>query len=113
LNAGSKSISERVGGGDSVRKSDKNPLFTSGGERRTMLEVLTAEFSNVSGMDVFRTALTVDYACQGEGQRAVLRGIRALSDYEYELRDGDDESQTGNPELETVFMMPGGSSILI
>ena len=47
------------------------------GERRRMLEELTADFKNVR-VDVF-DGLTVDYAARVKAS-AVLRGIRALSD---------------------------------
>ena len=84
-----------------LRNPEKSPLF-SVGERRKMLEDLTANFKNVS-VDVF-DGLTVDYAVRMKA-RAVLRGIRALSDYEYELQMALMNRKL-RPELETVFMMP-------
>ncbi len=84
-----------------LRNPEKNPLFSLG-ERRAMLEVLTADFKNVL-VDVF-DGLTVDYAAR-VGAGAVLRGIRALSDYEYELQMAMMNRKL-QPELETVFMMP-------
>jgi pantetheine-phosphate adenylyltransferase len=39
------------------------------------------------------------------GAKAILRGIRALSDYEYELQMALMNRKL-NPDLETVFMMP-------
>ena len=65
-----------------LRNPDKDPLFSLH-ERRHMLEALTANFKNVR-VDVF-DGLTVDYAARVKAG-AVLRGIRALSDYEYELQ---------------------------
>ncbi len=67
-----------------------------------MLEALTAEFHNVR-VDVF-DGLTVDYAAKMKAS-AVLRGIRALSDYEYELQMALMNRKL-QPNLETVFMMP-------
>ncbi len=61
---------------------EKDPLF-SVADRRKMLEAMTAGFDNVS-VDTF-DGLTVDYALKVEAQ-AILRGIRAISDYEYELQ---------------------------
>ena len=84
-----------------LRNPEKNPLFSLG-ERRTMLEALTAGFRNVR-IDTF-DGLTVDYAGK-VGARAVLRGIRAISDYEYELQMALMNRKL-QPELETVFMMP-------
>ena len=48
--------------------------------------------------------LTVDYAIK-VGATAILRGIRAISDYEYELQMALMNRKL-HPELETVFMMP-------
>ncbi|HZQ20810.1 MAG TPA: pantetheine-phosphate adenylyltransferase [Terriglobales bacterium] len=84
-----------------LRNPDKSPLFTVG-ERRKMLEDLTEEFKNVR-VDTF-DGLTVDYAAKVKAS-AVLRGIRALSDYEYELQMALMNRKL-RPELETVFMMP-------
>ena len=84
-----------------LRNAEKTPLF-SVGERRTMLEELTSDFKNVS-VDTF-DGLTVDYAARVKAS-AVLRGIRALSDYEYELQMALMNRKL-RPDLETVFMMP-------
>jgi pantetheine-phosphate adenylyltransferase len=84
-----------------LRNPEKSPLFSIG-ERRKMLEELTADFKNVR-VDVF-DGLTVEYAARMKAG-AVLRGIRALSDYEYELQMALMNRKL-RPELETVFMMP-------
>ena len=84
-----------------LRNPDKDPLF-SVNERRNMLEELTQDFKNVR-VDTF-DGLTVDYAARVKAH-AVLRGIRALSDYEYELQMALMNRKLA-PELETVFMMP-------
>jgi pantetheine-phosphate adenylyltransferase len=84
-----------------LRNAEKTPLF-SVGERRKMLEDLTAGFKNVR-VDVF-DGLTVEYAARVKAS-AVLRGIRALSDYEYELQMAMMNRKL-RPDLETVFMMP-------
>src|SRR6266581_5197803 len=67
-----------------------------------MLEELTSGFKNVS-VDVF-DGLTVHYAARVKAS-AMLRGIRALSDYEYELQMALMNRKL-QPNLETVFMMP-------
>jgi len=84
-----------------LRNPDKNPLF-SVAVRRYMLEELTTKFKNVR-IDTF-DGLTVDYAIK-VGATAILRGIRAISDYEYELQMALMNRKL-HPELETVFMMP-------
>ena len=84
-----------------LRNPEKDPLF-SVADRRKMLESMTSAFDNVS-VDTF-DGLTVDYALRVEAQ-AILRGIRAISDYEYELQMALMNRKL-QPGLETVFMMP-------
>ncbi|HXU17267.1 MAG TPA: pantetheine-phosphate adenylyltransferase [Terriglobales bacterium] len=84
-----------------LRNPDKTPLF-SVGDRKRMLEELTEDIKNVS-VDTF-DGLTVEFAGKVKAG-AMLRGIRALSDYEYELQIAMMNRKL-SPELETVFMMP-------
>src|ERR1019366_7715098 len=65
-----------------LQNPEKDPLFSIA-DRRRMLEAMTSGFDNVSG-DGF-DGLTVDYALRVEA-KVILRGIRAISDYEYELQ---------------------------
>jgi len=84
-----------------LRNLEKAPLF-SVAERRNMLEAMTSGFDNVS-VETF-DGLTVEYAMT-VGASVVLRGIRAISDYEYELQMALMNRKL-QPTLETVFMMP-------
>jgi len=84
-----------------LRNPEKAPLFSLA-ERRLMLETLTEGFKNVR-VDSF-DGLTVEYGAQVKAT-AVLRGIRAISDYEYELQMALMNRKL-QPDLETVFMMP-------
>jgi pantetheine-phosphate adenylyltransferase len=85
-----------------AKNVEKEPLFTVH-ERVEMLEAVTFEFKNVE-IDVF-SGLLMDYARE-KGARVVLRGIRAVSDYEYELQMAMMNRKI-EPDIETVFMMPG------
>ena len=67
-----------------------------------MLESMTGRFKNVS-VDTF-DGLLVAYA-RSKGAGAVLRGIRAISDYEYELQMALMNRELA-PEAETIFMLP-------
>jgi pantetheine-phosphate adenylyltransferase len=78
---------------------EKNALFSLE-ERREMLEELTVGFKNVRVGEF--AGLLVDYA-RAEGATAVLRGIRAISDYEYELQMALMNRKL-EPTLETVFL---------
>ena len=84
-----------------LRNPDKAPLFSLS-DRKRMLEAMTEDFKNVT-VDTF-DGLTVDYAAKVKAS-AVLRGIRAISDYEYELQMALMNRKL-QPDLETVFMMP-------
>src|ERR1700676_5321934 len=84
-----------------LRNAEKAPLFNLS-ERLLMLEAMTAEFKNVR-VEIF-DGLMVDYAAKVKAS-AVLRGIRAISDYEYELQMAMMNRKL-HPDLETVFMMP-------
>jgi pantetheine-phosphate adenylyltransferase len=84
-----------------LRNLDKEPLFTID-ERVEMLREVTQPWPNVE-VDVF-SGLLVEYA-QLRDANVILRGIRAVSDYEYELQMAMMNRKL-NPSLETVFMMP-------
>jgi pantetheine-phosphate adenylyltransferase len=84
-----------------LRNSEKDPLFTLE-ERRQMLEEMVKRYENVR-VEAFE-GLLVDYAMRKQA-KAVLRGIRAISDYEYELQMALMNRKL-QPQLETVFMMP-------
>jgi pantetheine-phosphate adenylyltransferase len=81
----------------------KNPLFTVE-ERVEMLEEVTGPLGNVS-VATF-DGLMVDFA-RSEGAMAVLRGIRAISDYEHEFQMALMNRRLA-PEVETVFLQPAG-----
>jgi pantetheine-phosphate adenylyltransferase len=83
---------------------EKEPLFTVD-ERVDMLREVTKDKKNVS-VETF-SGLLVDYA-QRKKAVAVMRGIRAFSDYEYEFQMALMNHKL-LPTLETVFLMPGES----
>ena len=84
-----------------LRNTEKTPLFSLA-ERREMTVAMTEQWDNVS-VETFE-GLMVDYAVKVKAN-AVLRGIRAISDYEYELQMALMNRKLA-PNLETVFMMP-------
>jgi len=67
-----------------------------------MMKELTTRWDNVR-IDTFE-GLLVDYARKVHAQ-VLLRGIRAISDYEYELQMALMNRKL-YPQMETVFMMP-------
>ena len=81
----------------------KNPLFTVE-VRVEMLEEATGPLGNVS-VATF-DGLMVGFARE-VGATAVLRGIRAISDYEHEFQMALMNRRLA-PEIETVFLQPAG-----
>ena len=85
-----------------LKNSDKGePLFTVS-ERVEMIAEAIQDYPNVS-VTTF-DGLMVDFA-RTQGAKAVLRGIRAISDYEYEFQMAMMNRKL-DPKLETLFMMP-------
>jgi pantetheine-phosphate adenylyltransferase len=84
-----------------LHNEEKRPLF-SVAERVAMIREL------VAGMDAVRvesfSGLLVDFVEQ-QRARAIVRGLRAVSDFEYEFQMALMNRRL-NPRVETVFMMP-------
>jgi pantetheine-phosphate adenylyltransferase len=80
----------------------KNPLF-SVKERKEMLQASLKGFASVE-IDTF-DGLLVDYALH-RGAQAILRGMRAVSDFEYEFQMALMNRRL-NREIQTVFLMTG------
>ena len=85
-----------------LRNDEKEALF-SVEDRIEMLQEVVGGLSNVE-VGSF-DGLLVDYAAQC-GASVILRGIRAVSDYEYELQMALMNRRL-RPEIETVFLMAG------
>ena len=77
----------------------KQPLFTSE-ERKTMIEEAVKPFSNVE-VEIF-DGLLVNFARE-RGCQVILRGLRAISDYEYETQIALINRKMA-PEIETLFL---------
>jgi pantetheine-phosphate adenylyltransferase len=83
-----------------LRNETKQPLFTVE-ERMEMLREVVGCYPNVE-VDSF-DGLLVDYAARNNAT-VLVRGIRAISDYEYELQMALMNRRL-RPDIETVFMM--------
>jgi pantetheine-phosphate adenylyltransferase len=84
-----------------LRNEDKQTLFTVP-ERTAFLRDAVSGWSNVV-VDDF-DGLLVDYA-KRTGASLILRGLRAVSDFEYELQMAMMNRRLA-PDLETAFLMP-------
>lgn len=82
-----------------LQNSSKTPLFTVE-ERVEMIRKSTKDLPNVEVASF--SGLLADYAAK-QNATAVIRGLRALSDFEYEFQMALTNKKL-NPELETVFL---------
>ena len=80
---------------------EKDPLFNSV-ERKEIAEEVFGSFSNVE-IETF-DGLLVDYAA-GREANVIVRGLRAISDFEYEMQMALMNRRL-DKLIETVFMMP-------
>ncbi|MEK3935209.1 pantetheine-phosphate adenylyltransferase [Sporosarcina sp. FSL W7-1349] len=80
--------------------SSKNPLFTVE-ERVSLIEEVTASIPNVT-VDS-STGLLIDYA-ESVGAAAIVRGLRAVSDFEYEMQITS-MNRYLDESIETFFIM--------
>ena len=82
-----------------LHNSAKSPLF-SVEERVKILEEATQEVPNIRIQSF--SGLSVDFARQC-GAKAIIRGLRAITDFEYELQMAQTNHKLA-PEVETMFL---------
>jgi pantetheine-phosphate adenylyltransferase len=83
-----------------LNNSSKNPLF-SVEERIKLIEEVTKEIPTVK-VEMFQ-GLLIEYA-QNVGASAIIRGLRAVSDFEYEMQITS-MNRVLNDNIETFFIM--------
>jgi pantetheine-phosphate adenylyltransferase len=83
-----------------LNNSAKNPLFTVE-ERINLIKEVTKDMPNVK-VDEF-AGLLIDYA-KSVNANAILRGLRAVSDFEYEMQITS-MNRVLNEDIETFFIM--------
>lgn len=83
-----------------LNNTSKSPLFTLE-ERMQLLREVTADIPNIE-VDGFRDLL-VNYMEQRQAH-VIVRGLRAVSDFEYELQMASANHKL-SPDVETFFMM--------
>ncbi len=85
--------------------STKKPLFTID-ERQALAEKALASFGQKVRVTSFK-GLLIDFV-QKEDSRAILRGLRAISDFEFEFQMALMNRKL-NDSIETLFLMPRGA----
>lgn len=89
-----------------LNNADKRPMFTVDERCDMIREILPSINTGTCRVTVDSfSGLTADFARQ-TGAAAIVRGIRAVSDYEYELRMALMNRRL-EPTIETVFLMAG------
>ena len=86
----------------------KKPFFTLD-ERLDMARQVLGDLRNVEIVGF--TGLLIDFARQ-QNARVVVRGLRAVSDFEYEFQLAG-MNRNLNPEMETVFLTPSEQHMFI
>ncbi|MDD5634540.1 MAG: pantetheine-phosphate adenylyltransferase [Candidatus Omnitrophica bacterium] len=84
-----------------AESTEKVPLFKTS-ERVKMIKEAISEFNNVE-VEAF-DGLVVDYA-DSKSAKVVIRGLRMISDFEYEFQMALTNRKL-RPDVETVFLMP-------
>ncbi len=84
-----------------AKSKAKSPMFSLE-ERLEMMRLSTAHLARVECVGF--EGLLVDLA-QQKGTRYIIRGLRALSDFEFEFQMGY-ANKSLNPQLETLYFMP-------
>lgn len=83
-----------------LNNNAKNPLF-SVEERKEMLEEATKEFSNVTVISF--EGLLIDYMKKNDIS-VIVRGLRAITDFDYELQIAQSNRKVSKETIDTVFL---------
>jgi pantetheine-phosphate adenylyltransferase len=90
---------------ENVRKA---PLFTLDQRRKLIADALGGDAR--LEVDAFQ-GLLADY-CRRRGATVVIRGLRALADFEYEFQSAHMNRRLA-PDVETLFLMTGEESFYV
>ena len=83
-----------------LNNSSKSPLFTVE-ERMDLMREVTKELPNIRVES--SSGLLIDY-CQSKNAKAIVRGLRAVSDFEYEMQITS-MNRVLDENIETFFIM--------
>lgn len=84
-----------------AQNDSKNPMF----DLAQRLEMIALALDSIKGVEVEGfNCLLADFARQ-KGSNVLIRGLRAVSDFEYELQLGYTNTSL-NPDLDTMYFMP-------
>ena len=89
-----------------VANPHKNPLFST--EERVALTQAALEEEGVNGLEVISYSGLLVECARERGADAIVRGLRANSDFEYEFQMALTNRDLA-PEFESVFFMTAGN----
>ena len=92
-------------GDGAVRAEAARRLLVSFPAKAAELKVVEAATAGIPNVTVSRFEGLLVHYCQQVGAGAILRGLRAVSDFEYEFQMALMNRHL-SPQLETVFMIP-------
>jgi pantetheine-phosphate adenylyltransferase len=87
----------------------KRPFFSIGERVDMAREVVAAQFPNVTVASF--SSLLMDFV-HAQGARVILRGLRAVSDFEYEFQMAGMNRRL-HPDVETLFLTPAEQYMFI
>lgn len=91
-----------------AQSDNKQPMFDLN-TREQMVKLATIEFSNIEVIS-FKSLLV--QCCKEIGAQTIIRGLRAVSDFEYELQMGYANASL-DKEIDTMYLMPSLESAFI
>ena len=84
-----------------ARSEEKRPMF----DIKTRVEMAQKATQHLQNVEVKSFDTLLVNFCQQEASKVIIRGLRAVSDFEYELQIGY-ANQSLDPEIETLYLMP-------
>ncbi|MGP1396580.1 MAG: pantetheine-phosphate adenylyltransferase [Inquilinaceae bacterium] len=87
-----------------ARNAGKGPLFSTGERVELVREEVSHLTTNGAAVEVRAFDNLLMHFAEAEGAAIIIRGLRAVSDFEYEFQMAGMNSKI-NPKIETVFLM--------
>ncbi len=84
-----------------AKSEEKRPMF----DIKTRVEMAQKATHHLPNVEVKSFDTLLVNFCQQEASKVIIRGLRAVSDFEYELQIGY-ANQSLDPEIETLYLMP-------
>jgi pantetheine-phosphate adenylyltransferase len=84
-----------------AKSEEKRPMF----DIKTRAEMAKRAVEGMENVEVKSFDTLLVNFCHHEGSKIIIRGLRAVSDFEYELQMGY-ANQSLDPEIETLYLMP-------